>query len=127
MALKNLKWLDKMAEIKVIQKRNNSTEIVISGELTIYCAMEVYEQSLQKIKLKELTILKLDQISEIDTAGVQLLIMLIKIVNEKNSSYQISSLGEALTDYSNLFQLNRYFVDFEKIHTQASDNEEDKL
>jgi len=115
-----------MAEVKIIQKRNNSTEIAITGELTIYCAMEVFQQHFQQIKLKELTLLKLGGITEIDTAGVQLLIMLMKIVSEKNSQYQITSLGEALTDYSNLFQLNRYFVDFENISEVTSVTEEEK-
>lgn len=113
-----------MAEIKITQKRNNSTEIVISGELTIYCAMEVFQQHFQQIKLKELTLLKLGNITEIDTAGVQLLIMLMKIVREKNSSYQIASLGDALTDYSNLFQLNCYFIDFEEVSEMTSTKEE---
>ena len=115
-----------MAEIKVTQKRNNCTEVSISGELTIYCAMEVFQQHFQKIKLKELTLLKLGDISEIDTAGVQLLIMLIKIISEQNSRYQVTSLGEALTDYSNLFQLNRYFVDFENMSELTSNKKECK-
>jgi ABC-type transporter Mla MlaB component len=114
-----------MAEIKVTQKHNNCTEIAISGELTIYCAMDVFQQHLQKIKLKELTLLKLGGISEIDTAGVQLLIMLIKIISEQNSRYQVTSIGEALTDYSNLFQLNRYFIDFANINEMTSNKEEE--
>lgn len=106
-----------MAEIKITQKRNNSTEICISGELTIYCAMAVYQEYFQDIKVKELTTIKLNKVTEIDTAGVQLLIMLIKIINAQQSKYQIESLGEALSDYSNLFQLNRYFVDFEEFNS----------
>jgi len=109
-----------MAEIKITQKRNNSTEIAISGELTIYCAAEVYQHHFQQLKLKELTLLKLGNITEIDTAGIQLLIMLMKIVSEQNSQYKIISLGEALTDYSNLFQLNSYFVDFEEVTSTSS-------
>jgi len=115
-----------MADIKITQKRNNSTEIAISGELTIYCAMEVYQQHFQQIKLKELTLFKLANITEIDTAGVQLLIMLMKIVKEQNSHYQITSLGEAISDYSNLFQLNRYFIDFEDISEMISAKAEEK-
>ena len=115
-----------MAEIKVTQKRNNSTEITISGELTIYCAMDAYQQHFQQLKVKEITLLKFGSISEIDTAGVQLLIMLLKIVSEQNSSYQVISLGEALSDYSNLFQLNRYFIDFEDVNKVTSSNKEDK-
>jgi len=115
-----------MAEIKITQKRNNSTEIAISGELTIYCAMEVFQQHFQQIKLKELTLLKLGDITEIDTAGVQLLIMLMKLVKEQNSSYKIASLAEALADYSNLFQLNRYFIDFEEVSEMTSAKEEEQ-
>jgi anti-anti-sigma factor len=115
-----------MADIKITQKRNNSTEIIISGELTIYCAMEVYQQHFQQLKVKEITLLKLGNITEIDTAGVQLLIMLMKTVGEQGSNYQIISLGEALTDYSNLFQLNRYFIDFENINEMISNKKEDQ-
>jgi len=113
-----------MAEIKITQKRNNSTEIAISGELTIYCATEVYQQHFEQIKLKELTLLKLGNITEIDTAGIQLLIMLMKIVSEQKSHYQIINLGEAIADYSNLFQLNRYFIDFEEVSVHTSNIEE---
>ncbi|WP_057830615.1 STAS domain-containing protein [Colwellia sp. TT2012] len=113
-----------MAEITITQANNDSTEIVISGELTIYCAMDVFQQHFKQIKLKSLTRLKLDNITEIDTAGVQLLIMLMKIINEQNSHYQITSLGEALTDYSNLFQLNRYFIDFEDIKVMTASKAE---
>jgi len=115
-----------MAEIKITQKRNNSTEIAISGELTIYCVMEVFQQYFQQIKLKELTLLKLGNITEVDTAGIQLLIMLMKTIKEQNSYYQITSLGEAISDYSNLFQLNRYFVDFEEINKVTSCKEEEE-
>ncbi len=112
-----------MADIKITQKRDNSTEIIISGELTIYCVMEVYQEYFQQLKVKEITLLQLGSITEIDTAGVQLLIMLMKIISEQNSNYQITSLGEAVTDYSNLFQLNRYFIDFEMISIEREDQQ----
>lgn len=108
-----------MANIKITQKRNNTTEVNISGELTIYCAMEVYQEYFQQIKVKELTVIKLNKVTEIDTAGVQLLIMLMKIIKAQNGEYQIDSLGEALTDYSNLFQLNRYFINHEDVSNIA--------
>ncbi|GAW94813.1 MULTISPECIES: STAS domain-containing protein [Colwellia] len=115
-----------MAEITITQASNDSTEIVISGELTIYCAMEVFQQHFKQLKVRGLTLLKLDNITEIDTAGVQLLIMLMKIVNEQNCHYQVISLGEALTDYSNLFQLNRYFIDFEDIKVMTTSKTEEE-
>jgi len=99
-----------MAEIKITQKRNNSTEITISGELTIYCAMEFYQQHLQAIKLKALTILNLSGIDEIDTAGIQLLIMLFKEINKQQSQCQLNSVSNVLQEYSNIFRLEHYFT-----------------
>jgi len=99
-----------MADIKITQKRNNSTEITISGELTIYCAMEFYQQHLQAIKLKALTILNLSGIDEVDTAGVQLLIMLFKEINKQQSQCKINSISNALQEYSNVFCLQHYFT-----------------
>jgi len=99
-----------MAEIKITQKRNNSTEITISGELTIYCAKEFYQQYLQAIKLKALTILNLSGIDEIDTAGVQLLIMLFKEIDNQQSQCQINTISTALQEYSNIFRLEHYFT-----------------
>ncbi|MCJ8318205.1 MAG: STAS domain-containing protein [Colwellia sp.] len=106
-----------MAEIKITQKRNNSTEIIISGELTIYCAVDFYQQHIKAIKLKPLTILYLSDIDEVDTAGVQLLIMLFKEISRQQSQCQINSISRALQDYSNIFRLDHYFT----LH--GSDNE----
>ena len=99
-----------MADIKITQKRNNSTEITISGELTIYCAMEFYQQHIQTIKLKALTIINLSGIDEIDTAGVQLLIMLFKEISNQQSQCQVNSISNALQEYSNVFRLEHYFT-----------------
>jgi anti-anti-sigma factor len=113
-----------MAKVIITQRHNESTEIAISGELNIYCVGDVFQQYFQQIELEKLTLIKLEDISEIDTAGMQLLIMLLKIINEQNSRYQILSLGSPLIDYCNLFQLNRYFVDFKAINVIAAMNKE---
>lgn len=102
-----------MADIKITQKRNNSTEITISGELTIYCAMEFYKQHLQTIKLKALTILNLSGINEVDTAGIQLLIMLFKEISNQQSQCQLKSISSALQEYSNIFSLEGYFTPYD--------------
>ena len=98
-----------MANLKIIQKRNNSTEITISGELNIYCAMELYQQHIQNIKFKELVTFKLSGITEIDTAGAQLLILLFKEALIRNVNYVIASTSTALDEYITLFNLQSYF------------------
>jgi anti-anti-sigma factor len=99
-----------MAKIKITQKRNNSTEISISGELNIYCAMELYQEHFKALKFKEVVIIKLAGISEIDTAGAQLLILLFKEIASKKASYTITTSSNAIDEYSQLFNLARYFT-----------------
>jgi anti-anti-sigma factor len=99
-----------MAKIKITQKRNNSTEISISGELNIYCAMEVYQEYFTTLKFKEVVIFKLAGISEIDTAGAQLLILLFKEITSKKINYTIATSSNAIDEYSQLFNLARYFT-----------------
>jgi anti-anti-sigma factor len=98
-----------MSKIKITQKRNNSTEIIISGELTIYTVLDIYQQHIQQIKLKELVSLKLAGVEEIDTAGMQLLLVLFKEVSKQNANYIVQSISDSLTEYINLFNLQSYF------------------
>ncbi len=99
-----------MAKVKITQKRNNSTEITFSGELTIFCAMEVYQAHFQTIKLKPKVIFKLSSINEIDTAGIQILLMLFKEVSKQNSEYEVSSLSDVINDYIEIFNLSKHFI-----------------
>lgn len=98
-----------MAKIKVTQKRNNSTEITISGELNIYSAMDVYQEHFQSITFKEKVIFKLSGISEIDTAGIQILLMLFKEVGKQNAQYLVHSSSDTICEYSKLFNIQHYF------------------
>jgi len=98
-----------MAKIKITQKRNNSTEISISGELNIYCAMDVYQEHFEKLKLKEVVVIKLAGVTEIDTAGAQLLILLFREITSNKASYTITATSSAIEEYSHLFNLERYF------------------
>lgn len=99
-----------MSTVKVIQKRNNSTEITIFGDLNIYSAMENYQKHFQTLKFKEKVILKLSAIDEVDTAGMQLLIALFKVIKQQGSSYFIQTTSDSINDYSKLFNLDHYFI-----------------
>ena len=98
-----------MATVKITQKRNNSTEITFSGELTIFEAMEIYQTHLQAIKLKPKVIIKLSSVNEIDTAGVQILLVLFKEITKQNGEYEVSKLSDVISDYVKLFKLDNYF------------------
>ena len=99
-----------MAKVKVTQKRNNTTEIIFSGELTIYHAMEIFQKNIQNIKVKGQVTIKLSGITEIDTSGIQLLIILFKTIKQQSSHYCIESMSDTVKDYINLFNLSAYFL-----------------
>ena len=99
-----------MSTVKVTQKRNNSTEIIISGDLNIYSVMENFQQHFKKIQFKEKVILKLSAIDEVDTAGMQLLIALFKAIKQQGSQYLIQKNSESIENYSKLFNLDHYFI-----------------
>jgi len=99
-----------MSTVKVTQKRNNSTEITISGDFNIYSAMEMYQKYFQSITIKERVILKLSAIDEVDTAGIQLLIALFKTIKLQGSSYLIQTNSASINEYSKLFNLDHYFM-----------------
>jgi len=98
-----------MSTVKVTQKRNNSTEITISGELNIYSVMENYQKYFQTVKFKEQVILKLSGIEEVDTAGMQLLVVLFKAIEQQGSTYLIQTTSDSINEYSKLFNLKHYF------------------
>ncbi|MCO4798283.1 MAG: STAS domain-containing protein [Colwelliaceae bacterium] len=98
-----------MTTVKVTQKRNGSTEISIAGEFNIYSAMDIYQQHFKSISLKELVNFKLKGITEIDTAGMQMLILLFKEVEKNNAQYKIHSSNEVIDEYSKLFNIHHYF------------------
>jgi len=99
-----------MSTVKVTQKRNNSTEITISGDLNIYSVMENYQRYFQTVKFKEQVILKLSGVDEVDTAGMQLLIALFKTIKKHGSRYLIQSNSDSINGYSKLFNLDHYFI-----------------
>jgi anti-anti-sigma factor len=99
-----------MTKVKITQKRNNSTEITVSGELTIYYVGELFQQYFKTLTFKEHVVVKLAAIEEIDTAGMQLLLMLFKAISQNNSAYTIQTISNSITEYSALFNLQHYFL-----------------
>ncbi|WP_286269768.1 STAS domain-containing protein [Thalassotalea hakodatensis] len=95
-----------MTTVKITQKRNDSTEIIISGELTIYSVMDIYQEYFKALKFKSLVVLKLAKIEEIDTAGMQLILSLVKTTIEEGKNFQISSTSSAIQDFCQLFNLS---------------------
>lgn len=83
----------------------------IEGELTIYQAAEI-KQTLQAA-LEQCDELEIDlsAVSEIDTAGVQLLIAAKKTAQEKQIALRLSAHSAAVMEVFELLDLGGYFGD----------------
>ena len=97
-----------MADITIIQKRG-FTEVIIKNEMTIYSAMEDFKQHIQPAKYKKMVKLDLSAVSEIDTAGIQILIALIKKLTCEENKFSISGVSDVVRNYISLFQLDSIF------------------
>lgn len=72
------------------------TRITLSGELTIYQVADVKALLLDEAKgLDKKVLLDLSRVEELDTAGVQLLFMLKKLVLQQGGTLAISDVSES--------------------------------
>lgn len=93
-----------MVEIK---EENGKRLAYLSGEMTIYNA-KMFKDELTKIveELPQQIVLDLSQVSEIDTSGLQLLLMTRRKAAQKNKALQLVALSTAVIDAISLYNLN---------------------
>ncbi len=83
--------------------------ISISGDLSIYTVADIYnELSLDFLSNKNINI-NLENITDFDTAGAQLLVLLTNKVQQSGHSCELNNINQAIKDYFNLFQLTQLF------------------
>lgn len=93
------------------KKNKNVTTLVIEGELTIY-QVGVAKQELFKDyqKLTGDVALDLQQVTEIDTAGVQLLLFAKKLFSDMGKTLYISKNNDAVENVLNALDVNQQFA-----------------
>ncbi len=91
----------------VSRKHNkNSTTLRLSGECTIYHAATARDALLGDSKGFDKTVqLHLEQVSELDTAGVQLLLMLQKAVQAAGGTLHLQASNETVDQVLRIFHL----------------------
>ena len=91
----------------VNRKHNKTTTTLrLSGECTIYHAASAKDALLGDSKGFDKTVqLHLEQISEIDTAGVQLLLMLQKCVQQAGGTLRLQSSNATVDQVLRIFNL----------------------
>lgn len=81
--------------MKTRSRKTNSADIQIPGDLTIYTVAAAKDQLLaQADALPNPTRLDLTLTSRIDTAGVQLLLLLRKVLSDSNKNLYLKNYNE---------------------------------
>lgn len=81
------------------KKNKDTTTLAISGELTIYTVAQVKQDFFTEYEaLTDKVALDLESVSEIDTAGVQLLLFARKILNELDKKLFVIKTNEVVDD-----------------------------
>ena len=91
----------------VTRKQNKSgLSLRISGEATIYEAANLHAQLLNDNAGFNKTVqLNLEQVSELDTAGVQLLLMLQREISQLGGTLKLQASNEYVDQVLNVFHL----------------------
>jgi anti-sigma B factor antagonist len=85
--------------------------LAIDGEMTIYTALETKAQLLQHLdKRKELEV-DLSQVTDIDSAGLQLLILLKRETMARDTVLRLTAHSASVTEVIDTLNLAAYFGD----------------
>ena len=83
--------------------------VQIGGELTIYSANGLFNEHVKNTSWADKVQIDLSNVQEIDTSGIQILLMIRKQVLSKEGELCFSKLSEPVQKYLDLFQLNEPF------------------
>jgi len=90
---------------------SNETEIDIPGDMTIYEAGEVRDLFMNALSEKKNINVNLSNVSEIDSAGIQLMVSLKNNASENDLSVQYRSHSQSVIGLLDLFDMTSYFGD----------------
>jgi anti-sigma B factor antagonist len=88
-----------------------SFKLPLQGEMTIYQAADLKSVLLDSLAKAPRLEIDLSAVSEIDTAGIQLLMMLKKAAMEKKTEVQLTAHSPAVLDAFELVNLAAFFGD----------------
>lgn len=91
--------------------KNGVRQITLEGEMTIYNAVDTKSSLMDALrKSKELEI-NLSKVTEVDSAGVQLLLMTKREAGKNDIPFRLVNHSDAILEIFNLFQVAEYFGD----------------
>jgi len=97
--------------INVTEQGDSVTYIAIADEMTIYTALEQKNELLPHLKPNHQLQLDLSGVSEIDSAGMQLLIHMKQKAKELDNEFSLVQHSQAVVEVIGLFNLTSFFGD----------------
>ncbi|MBI3772618.1 MAG: STAS domain-containing protein [Gammaproteobacteria bacterium] len=91
-------------------KINNGGQIRIEGEMTIYTALEL-KNNLMPVNHSHETEIDLSGVTEIDTAGLQLLMFIRREARKHKSTLRLTAHSPAVIEVIDVCNLASYFGD----------------
>lgn len=105
-------------EVTVELAADGLSRVTVVGEMTIYNAMELKDKLLSSLAQCETVEMNLVGVSEIDSAGLQLLLMLKTEAAVHNKTLSITSHSPAVLDILDLCELEGFFGDNVLVYPQ---------
>jgi len=97
--------------ITVKNNKNTPTLISIENEMTIYTVLEQKKKLYPYLKTDHNLQIDLSKVSEIDSAGMQLLIFLKHQAHQEQAEISFINHSKAVVEVVNLFNLSSFFND----------------
>ena len=98
----------------VVNSKDSSCNVLIEDNMTIYEAAEQKTQlleALKKVKKKEQIEIDLSNVNEMDTAGIQVLLLLKQTAEKENKIVLLVAHSPASLDVIDRYNLAAYFGD----------------
>ncbi len=106
-------------QIKIANQEQHY-QVKISGEITIFEAKILYEECVRFVTNAQCIECDLSEVSEIDSAGLQVLVALKKYAIEKKFNFSLINHSESVQALLDLSQLVNFFGDPVLIKSNAT-------
>lgn len=97
--------------INIVEQSDSATQILISDEMTIYTILDQKNELLRHLKTDHQLQLDLSGVSEIDSAGMQLLIHMKQRAEQLNNELSFVHHSQSVVEVIGLFNLTSFFGD----------------
>ncbi len=94
-----------------IEASNGVCRVRVTGEMTIYHAAEIKQELLPCFDLCEELEINLSEVSEMDTAGFQLLLLVKRVASREGKPLRLVEHSQATLEVLDLLNMVSYFGD----------------